>query len=93
MALTKCPDCGKEVSSVAPTCPSCGHPIAAHTTELTSKKWKSMKLAAIALVILGIIFMFTDTEGSNMAVVSTFMILGGITIGIYAKAMTWWHHK
>jgi len=29
MPLTKCPDCGKEVSSRAPSCPSCGAPIAA----------------------------------------------------------------
>lgn len=28
MALTKCPDCGSSVSSVAPTCPKCGRPIA-----------------------------------------------------------------
>jgi len=28
MALNKCPDCGKDVSSQAPTCPNCGRPIA-----------------------------------------------------------------
>lgn len=27
MALTTCPDCGKEVSSRAPSCPNCGAPI------------------------------------------------------------------
>ncbi len=27
MALIACPDCGKQVSSEAPTCPSCGRPI------------------------------------------------------------------
>lgn len=27
MALIKCPDCGKEVSSRAPACPNCGCPI------------------------------------------------------------------
>jgi hypothetical protein len=27
MALKPCPECGKEVSSVAPNCPHCGHPI------------------------------------------------------------------
>ncbi|MDY5355633.1 MAG: zinc ribbon domain-containing protein, partial [Eubacteriales bacterium] len=25
MALIKCPECGKEVSSSAPTCPHCGY--------------------------------------------------------------------
>jgi len=28
MALIACPECGKQVSSSAPTCPGCGHPIA-----------------------------------------------------------------
>lgn len=27
MALVKCPDCGREVSDVAPTCPGCGRPL------------------------------------------------------------------
>lgn len=27
MALVKCPECGREVSDSAETCPSCGHPI------------------------------------------------------------------
>lgn len=25
MALIKCPDCGKEMSSTTPTCPHCGY--------------------------------------------------------------------
>jgi hypothetical protein len=29
MALARCPDCGKEVSSSAPACPHCGRPIVA----------------------------------------------------------------
>lgn len=27
MALTKCPECGKEVSTLASTCPHCGYPL------------------------------------------------------------------
>lgn len=27
MALIKCPECGKQVSDKAPTCPGCGSPI------------------------------------------------------------------
>jgi len=27
MALTPCPECGREVSSRAPACPSCGYPL------------------------------------------------------------------
>lgn len=29
MALTKCPDCGRDVSTQAAACPGCGHPISA----------------------------------------------------------------
>ncbi len=32
MPLITCPACQKEVSSQAPTCPQCGHPIAAPTS-------------------------------------------------------------
>lgn len=28
MALVKCPECAREVSTAAPACPHCGHPIA-----------------------------------------------------------------
>jgi len=29
MALIPCPACGRQVSEAAPTCPGCGHPVAA----------------------------------------------------------------
>lgn len=29
MALIPCPACGRQVSDAAPTCPGCGHPVAA----------------------------------------------------------------
>lgn len=29
MALIPCPACARQVSQAAPTCPNCGHPIAA----------------------------------------------------------------
>src|SRR5579859_7153258 len=28
LALIKCPDCGRDVSDLAPSCPNCGRPIA-----------------------------------------------------------------
>lgn len=32
MSLIKCPECGKEVSSLAENCPGCGYPLAEQTT-------------------------------------------------------------
>ena len=36
MALIDCPECGKQVSSKAPTCPNCGAPIATVPVASTS---------------------------------------------------------
>ena len=33
MALIKCPECSKDVSDKAPTCPNCGAPIAAASVD------------------------------------------------------------
>lgn len=32
MALTRCPDCGKDVSTFAKDCPACGRPISTFTS-------------------------------------------------------------
>lgn len=39
MALINCPECASQVSSQAPSCPSCGHPI---NTALTQQKPQAM---------------------------------------------------
>lgn len=33
MALIKCPECGKEISDQATSCPNCGIPINAHVRQ------------------------------------------------------------
>lgn len=38
MALIPCPVCGRQVSEAAPTCPGCGHPIAAPQGQPTTFK-------------------------------------------------------
>jgi hypothetical protein len=38
MALTKCQDCGHEVSSLAPACPKCGRPLAQRETATPKRK-------------------------------------------------------
>lgn len=35
MALTTCPDCGREVSDAAPACPGCGRPMKAASVQMT----------------------------------------------------------
>lgn len=48
MALVKCPECGKEISSDAKACPNCGHP-------LTTPKKKMSKAAKIILIIVAVL--------------------------------------
>lgn len=38
MALIPCPACNRQVSQAAPTCPGCGHPIAAPTGQPSTFK-------------------------------------------------------
>ena len=40
MALIKCPDCGKDISTLAKNCPSCGRPM--KNNEEWKKEWQDM---------------------------------------------------
>ena len=53
MALIKCPECGKEVSDKATSCPHCGAPVEASKPSINpQKKKKGGKLKYILVVIL-----------------------------------------
>lgn len=70
MALVKCPECGKKVSSSAVACPECGYAVKEHfennpipienektiTTPSESKNDKRKKNQKTALIVLSIIF-------------------------------------
>lgn len=53
--LIKCPECRTKISNKAPQCLKCGAPIAAIagggvvTVELTSKRWKAMRVYGVAI--------------------------------------------
>lgn len=57
MPLTKCPDCGREISSEAPACPGCGKPnTAAVVKEKNSKQGFGCLLILLSIpaaVVLG----------------------------------------
>ena len=55
MALIKCSECGKEISNEATECIFCGKPQGEKivTVQLTSKKWKKIKLIAVIGIIFG----------------------------------------
>ncbi len=55
MALINCPDCGKEVSDIAPACPNCGRAIKARTIEKTAKKYKGAITLGTVMLPVGIL--------------------------------------
>ena len=44
MAITQCPDCGKDVSDLAPACPTCGYPYADEAEKEKAEKEKKKGL-------------------------------------------------
>jgi large conductance mechanosensitive channel len=48
MALIVCPDCGKEVSDMAPACPNCGYPVADEAEKAAAEKEKKGGLQGFA---------------------------------------------
>ena len=56
MALTKCPDCGSDVSDLAPVCPKCGRPLTVQAAQKSPApppaKKKTSPLAWGCLIVL-----------------------------------------
>lgn len=60
MALVKCPECGKDVSDAATSCPSCGHPIHARPVppSASSAVPTKKKMGTVKKIILGLVGAF-----------------------------------
>jgi hypothetical protein len=106
MALITCPDCSREVSDRAPTCPGCGAPIATSrdvdsvgtpltTTQLTSKHLKAHALFGILLILVGLGFAWVAPPDTHPAwvIVTGLLIPIGFIWWLTARIMTWWHHR
>jgi hypothetical protein len=105
MALISCPDCNKDVSSNAPTCPGCGAPIAAarestgsgvaqlSTIQETSKKLKAHSLLSFLAFAGGLIGIYTTEVGSGVYIFFAIMMFVGMFWYLATKLRVWWHHK
>ena len=107
MALVKCSECGKEISSVAAACPNCGYSEKAQVIELTSKKYKVRLLFFVGLIVIGVIVYFiglafstrVDHRGeisyslNNYSSIGMWLFLIGFIGFIVTKLKIWWHHK
>lgn len=94
MVLIPCPECKKEISDKAGSCPTCGHPITAVTIEITGKKWKTWKIYSLSAIGFGIGFLslwaFYGSEW--LGILGLLLILGGIIGCFFSVILSWWHH-
>ena len=91
--LVTCPDCQREVSSIAPACPGCGRPVAATTIEQTGKGYKGGMLFGGLGIIVGIGWAFTtnkaNPEGMTYAIC---LIIGSFMLYGFCRMAAWWDH-
>lgn len=108
MALINCPECSKQVSSKAPSCPNCGAPIASAveieragaaltTVQETSKRLKAHIVIAALLFWGGLIGVLVSSGDAGQppayAPLLSLVTMGGLTWYIVTKVRIWWHHK
>lgn len=96
MALKKCPECSKQVSDKAESCPHCGYPIAGksdivgnrrvRTIEKTAKTYKGQILLASLLLIGGMVYTFVSRRGlaSNPADPAFTHLVVGVIVTVVA---------
>ena len=104
MSLIKCPECNKQVSTLANTCPNCGAPIAQYkqsqkinvpitVIEETSKELKLQLIySGIFTVIAGIILFFVLLSGNNAILSAILLLIGACWMSII-RIKIWWNHK
>ncbi len=107
MALTTCPECNKQVSDNADTCPNCAYPLTgggstqAHggkiqTVEQRSKRYKLQQLLSCLLIIgsiMAVMFGFSgDDPSPGISAFGTLGIVVGLIWFIIVRFLMWWHH-
>jgi len=103
MALTKCADCGREVSPRASACPQCGGPLPGATphttTERTARELKALLLKrrlamAAGLIMAPCAFLFLDSPAvwATLFALGLALALFGAVGAMRAKALMWWRH-
>ena len=67
-ALIKCPECGKEISDAAESCPNCGYPIKGQQqigdSDGLGKGQETKKLKTVLFIVVGIILVVIVCGGS-----------------------------
>lgn len=107
MVLIACPECTREISDTAPTCPGCGfaiNPVVSKTPaeqvrvantvtkERTAKSLKAIKLFGIACFWIGLIQSFRNDAQLGDGSLAIDLLVGGFLIWILTKIAIYWEH-
>lgn len=80
MALINCPECNREVSDSATSCPGCGHPLIATHTKSTDKPTSVVRSGGkyeglgFLLISVGVIMMIAGQAGGGLAISIGFVV-------------------
>lgn len=97
MALINCPECGREVSSLAPACPHCGCPfievVSAPERRLPTAHGASRRggrALAGCLVAVGAILVAVGVQGVKTSSSHDMSVLGFVGLGLALLGLFWW---
>ncbi len=99
-ALINCPDCGRQISRLAPSCPGCGRPTGkqAVTIEQTAKRWKAIMIVGGIVAIGGAITAavawnhMISSVGYEATWIGILICIAGLAIVMIGQALAWWYH-
>lgn len=91
MAMIKCPECGKDISDTATSCPNCGYVITKKTVDISPTPVPDLQkkpVAGIVCIVAGIIAVIVGIPLISI-IIGIFAIIGGLAmIGLGIKGLT-----
>lgn len=101
MALIRCPECHRDVSSKATACPNCAYPVArtplqrpVQVIEKTGRRWKEVRVLGWLLVVIAALVLFAEWAANNSGgvVIGWSIGLAGLACLVTSRAGAWWYH-
>lgn len=98
MPIISCPDCGANVSRLAPACPKCGRPLKATVIEQTGKGWKAVQLVGSLLIVgaasvaIACFTVTTPDKSGGLMLGSLLTLVAGLPLYAIGRVGAWWFH-